>query len=195
MDAPVIPNKSASYADIEALPPHLTGEILDGELHVQPRPSGVHGLAELGLGTDLTNPFQRGRGGPGGWWILTEPELHLAGQVLVPDLSGWRRTRLPRIPTDHRFTVAPDWVCEILSPGSARIDRVRKMRIHAQLEIPHCWLLDPIARTLEVYTRGPDGLWRLDSSHGDQERVRAAPFEAVELEMGLWWGEQEPSSV
>lgn len=176
----------ATYADIVALPENLVGEILDDELHVQPRPAGPHALAEGGVTADLTNPFQRGRGGPGGWWILVEPELHLGRHVIVPDLAGWRRERMPLIPQDHRFTVAPDWVCEILSPSTARKDRIKKMRIYAEQAVAHCWLLDPLVRTLEAFTLR-DGHWQLDASFEDDERVRTPPFDAVELEMSLWW--------
>lgn len=178
----------ANYRSIEALPEHLTGELLDGELFVQPRPSGAHALASVWLASDLANPFgKRGGGGPGGWWILPEPELHLAHHVLVPDLAGWRRERMPSPPLDHRFTVVPDWVCEILSPSTARKDRVLKMRIYAQLGVPFCWLLDPLARTLEVLALQGNSLWRLEATFVDAEPVRAVPFDAVELSMTEWW--------
>lgn len=177
---------AATYADIEALAENLVGEILDGELYVQPRPAGPHANAESGLVMDLGTPFQRGRGGPGGWWILVEPELHLGRHVLVPDVAGWKRERMPAIPQDHRFTVAPDWVCEVLSPSTARKDRIRKMRIYAEQGLAHCWLIDPLARTLEVFTLR-ETRWQLDASFEDDQRFRAPPFEAVELELGLWW--------
>lgn len=176
----------ATYADIEALAENLVGEILDDELHVQPRPAGPHARAETGLSRDLLHPFDRGRGGPGGWWILVEPELHLGRHVIVPDLAGWRRERMPQIPQDHRFTVAPDWVCEILSPSTARKDRIKKMRIYAEQAVAHCWLLDPLIRTLEAFTLR-EAHWQLDATFEDDERVRTPPFDAVELEMGLWW--------
>lgn len=189
MNQPAIPplvKRIATYADIVALPENLVGEILDDELHVQPRPAGPHALTEGGVTTDLTNPFQRGRGGPGGWWIMAEPELHLGRHVIVPDLAGWRRERLPLIPRDHAFTVASDWVCEILSPSTARKDRIKKMRIYAEQGVAHCWLLDPLARTLEAFSLR-DERWQLDATFEDDDRVRTPPFDAVELEMGLWW--------
>ncbi|MGQ0697699.1 MAG: Uma2 family endonuclease [Panacagrimonas sp.] len=184
--SPQATKRVATYADIVALPENLVGEILDDELHVQPRPAGPHAVAESGLMVDLGSPFDRGRGGPGGWWILVEPELHLGRHVIVPDLAGWRRERMPQIPQDHRFTVSPDWVCEILSPSTARKDRIKKMRIYAEQGVAHCWLLDPLARTLEAFTLR-DERWQLDATFEDEERVRTPPFEAVELEMGLWW--------
>lgn len=189
MNHPATPQpvkRKASYEDIERLPENLVGEILDGELHVQPRPSGPHALAETGVAADLVNPFDRGRGGPGGWWILIEPELHLGRHVLVPDVAGWKRERMPQIPRDQRFNIAPDWVCEILSPSTARKDRIRKMRIYAEQVVAHCWLIDPLARTLEVFILR-DGRWQLEDSFEDDAKLRAVPFEAVELELGLWW--------
>jgi hypothetical protein len=177
----------ASYDDIRALPEHMVGEIVDGRLYTRPRPAPQHALAASGLGMELGPPFQFGRGGgPGGWWIVDEPELHLGAQVLVPDLAGWRRERLPTMPDTAWFELAPDWVCEVLSPGSARHDRVRKMRVCAQHAVPGCWLLDPLARTLEVFTLA-QGQWRVESTHEGEETVRAVPFEAVALALGDLW--------
>ncbi|MEW6168133.1 MAG: Uma2 family endonuclease [Pseudomonadota bacterium] len=176
----------ATQADLARLPEHLVGEIIDGELHSQPRPSGPHGVTEAELMTDLGSAFGRGRGGPGGWWILIEPQLHLEPHILVPDLAGWKRERMPRVPDDHRFTVVPDWVCEILSPSTARKDRIQKMRIYAESGVAHCWLLDPLARTLETYELQA-GKWLLLASHGGDTRFRAPPFDAVEFELGAWW--------
>uniref|UniRef100_UPI0025E9D1B3 Uma2 family endonuclease n=1 Tax=uncultured Thiodictyon sp. TaxID=1846217 RepID=UPI0025E9D1B3 len=149
------------YEQLEALPEGLTGEILDGQLYTQPRPSGPHVLASSSLGDELVGPFQKGRGGPGGWWIIDEPELHFLydTEVDVPDLAGWRKERMPTIPRGHRFTVVPDWVCEILSPSTAGIDREIKMPIYAQFGVAYAWLIDPVAHTLEAYTLD-GGAWR-----------------------------------
>ena len=177
--------KRASYAEIEALPRHMVGQIIDGELIAMPRPTGAHSVATSFLGGDLVNPFGRGRGGPGGWWILDEPELHFGDDVLVPDLAGWRRSRLPD-PSPAFFTVAPDWICEVLSPSTARHDRVGKLRIYGREGVEHVWLVDPDAHTLECLKRDGE-TWSLLGTYADDERVRATPFDAVEIELsGLW---------
>ena len=147
----------ATYADIQALPEHLVGEILDGELIVSPRPASPHAVAASRLMIELGGPFDRGRGGPGGWTILTEPELHFGPQVMVPDLAGWRRERMPQVPDVPFFELEPDWVCEVLSPSTARIDRSRKMRHYARARVQHVWLVDPLATTLEVFRLDGDG--------------------------------------
>lgn len=172
----------ATYQDILDLPEHLIGEILAGELYVSPRPANRHALAAASLGGDLVPPFMRGRGGPGGWWILDKPEVHVGDEVFVPDLAGWRRERLTEIPQEAYFTVLPDWVCEILSPKTARTDRLVKMPMYARLGINHAWLIDPTERTLEVYRRHEDA-WLFLGGFSDDARVRAEPFDAVELEL------------
>lgn len=184
---PAHPPRPARYEDILALPEHLVGEIIDDTLYTHPRPAPPHAVAASGLGMGLGPPFQFGRGGgPGGWWIIFEPELHLGRQVLVPDIAGWRRERMPTMPDTAWFELAPDWVCEVLSPGSARHDRIRKMRIYAEFAVPYCWLLDPLARTLEVFALA-DGHWRVESTHEGDETVRALPFAAVELALSDLW--------
>ncbi|MFL5397964.1 MAG: Uma2 family endonuclease [Myxococcales bacterium] len=179
----------ATYADIEALPDHVIGEIVDGDLYVSPRPASRHALAASTLGHELGGPFQRGRGGPGGWWIVDEPELHLAKDVLVPDLAGWRRERMSIFPDAAFFTLAPDWVCEVLSPSTENLDRVRKMRKYAVAGVKHAWLLDPIRRRLEIY-RIHGEHWLLVAAHEESERVRAEPFDAIEIELSVLWGEE-----
>lgn len=174
------PARKATYADLEALPENVVGELLDGELFTMPRPSLRHACVASALGMDLGAPFQRGRGGPGGWWIVDEPELHLGDDVLVPDLAGWRRERVPAIPDARSFPVAPDWVCEIASPSTARFDRVRKMPRYASAAVPYLWLVDPVARTLEAY-RLEHGRWLLLGAHGEEPSARIEPFDAIEL--------------
>jgi len=177
------------YLELEALPENQVGEIINGALHAlhaSPRPAGPHGRAASVLGMDIGNPFDRGNGGPGGWWIIDEPELHFVDQVLVPDIAGWRHQTLPEIPQDHRFTVAPDWVCEVLSPSTAKIDRIEKMPIYARQSVSYLWLVDPVAKTLETYTL-THAKWTLTGSYKDNDKVSAAPFEAIELQLeGLW---------
>jgi Uma2 family endonuclease len=176
------------YAQLEALPEGLTGEIIDGQVHTQPRPSGRHGLAESSLIGELIGPFQKGRGGPGGWWIIGEPELHFVRdtEVLVPDLAGWRRERMPQIPEDQRFTVIPDWVCEILSKPTASKDREIKMPAYAEYGVAYLWLIDPLLRTLEAYVR-EGRYWREIRRFASDDRVAVAPFDAVTIELADLW--------
>ena len=178
--------KPGTYADLEALPPHVVGEIIDGELIVNPRPASLHALAASRLQIDVGGPFDRGRGGPGGWVILYEPELHFLEQVLVPDLAGWRRERMPVVPDVAAFELVPDWVCEVLSPSTAKIDRARKMRHYAAAKVGHVWLVDPVATTLEVYRLDSEG-WHLVSTDAGDAKIRPEPFHAVELELGGLW--------
>jgi Uma2 family endonuclease len=187
--------KRATYDDLLRLPEHQVGEILDGELIVSPRPASPQAMASSVLGADLVGSFHgRGGGGaPGGWWILDEPELHFGQDVVVPDLAGWRRERMPRMPEAPFFELAPDWVCEVVSPSTARLDRSRKMDLYARVAIPHLWMLDPLARTIEVF-RLEQGAWLRLRTHAGDERARLAPFEAVELDPGRWWLEEEPGS-
>ncbi len=176
----------ATYADIEALPEHLVGEIIDGELIVSPRPASPHAIAASRLGIEIGGPFDRGKGGPGGWITLDEPEFHFGPQVIVPDLAGWRRERMPRIPDVPFFELPPDWLCEVLSPSTARVDRAKKMRHYAKVKVQHVWLVDPLATTLEVYRLDASG-WLLVDTYAGDAKVRAEPFDAVELDLaGLW---------
>lgn len=178
----------ATYQDLLALPEHLVGEIIDGELVTSPRPGARHTRVSSSLGMDLGNSFDRGdRGGPGGWVILDEPELHIVGQVLVPALAGWRRERMPEIPDVAFFELAPDWVCEVLSPSTMATDRTRKMHHYARAGVNHVWLLDPAPQTLEVYRLDGEG-WRVVLTAAGSDRVRAEPFDAIELELGSVWG-------
>ena len=179
-------SRPATYDDLLALPEHVVGEIIAGELIVSPRPAPRHAVATSVLGGELGPPYHSGRGGPGGWWILDEPELHFGDDVLVPDLAGWRRDRLPVVPETAYFTLAPDWICEVISPGTARHDRQRKLAIYAREAVAHVWLVDPIERTLEVLRLdGPQ--WRIVSVHGEGDEVRAEPFEATTIALaGLW---------
>ncbi|MGH8552270.1 MAG: Uma2 family endonuclease, partial [Methylococcales bacterium] len=168
----------ALYEQLIALPENLCGEIVAGRLYTQPRPAGPHALSASVLGGELYGAFQKGRSGPDGWWIIDEPELHFIRdvEVLVPDLAGWRRERMPAIPRDHRFEVVPDWVCEILSPSTQRKDRIAKMKSYARFGVAYCWLVDPLANTLETYALDGDQ-WRITGLYQEQETVCAAPFD------------------
>jgi Uma2 family endonuclease len=187
--------RPATYDDLRKVPDHLVAEILDGELIVSPRPAAPHARAASILGGDLTGAFDRPPGdarGPGGWWILDEPELHLGPDVVVPDLAGWRRARMPAIPNVAAFTQAPDWACEVISPSTGVVDRSRKMRIYARERVAHLWIVDPVLHTVEVY-RLDGERWIVAATHGGYDPARLAPFEAVELDVARWWLEPAPA--
>lgn len=178
--------KPATYEDLFDLPDNLVGEIVNGRLVTHPRPAPRHARAYSSIGGNLFDPFDRGRGGPGGWWILDEPELHIDGHILVPDIAGWRRERMPRLPETAWFETVPDWVCEILSPGTARLDRVEKMPIYAAMGVAHAWLVDPDLRILEAY-ENRDGKWLLLGAYKEADQVVVAPFDAVPFDLAALW--------
>ena len=176
------------YDQLLALPETLTGEILNGQLHAQTRPSGPHAITGSSLGDELVSPFQKGRGGPGGWWIIDEPEIHFVRdlEIAVPDLAGWRRKRMPAVPQDHRFEVVPDWVCEILSASTASKDREIKMPLYAHYGVQYAWLIDPKEHTLEAYALR-DGAWVEFGRFTSGDQVAVEPFEAITIDLaGLW---------
>ena len=180
--------RRATYADLIAVPDPLVAEIVDGELITSPRPASLHARSSSRLTINLGGPFDCGRDGPGGWVILDEPELHLGPEpdVLVPDLAGWRRERMPELPDTVFFTMAPNWVCEVLSPSTEKVDRAGKMPIYAREKIAHLWLVNPILQTLEVFRLESQG-WLLATVHQGNQKVRAEPFDAIELDLaGLW---------
>jgi Uma2 family endonuclease len=181
-------DRPATYDDLVKVPDIQVAEIVDGELHVSPRPRPRHAVASSDLGGSLVPAYQRGQGGPGGWWILDEPELHLGRNVLVPDLAGWRRSRMPSLPETAHFPLPPDWVCEVISPPTASLDRVKKLTIYAHEGISHAWLIDPDARTLEVL-RLESGRWTILGTHFGTAVVRAEPFTEIELELASLWAD------
>jgi Uma2 family endonuclease len=183
------PRRRATYEDLMQVPDTKVAEIIDGELIVTPRPASPHARAATVIGVDVGGPFDRHRGdpaGPGGWWLLLEPELHFGEDVLVPDWAGWRRDRMRVLPDTPAFTQAPDWVCEVISPSTGRIDRSRKMRIYAREGVGHLWFVEPQLQTLEVY-RLESGRWVVIGTHAGDDTVRAEPFDAVDLRLGRWW--------
>lgn len=183
------PNTAEVMAAFAATPPTQRAEIIAGVLHTQPRPAARHSTATSVLGEELGPPFRRGRGGPGGWIFHDEPELHLGAgpDILVPDLAGWRRERLPSDAHDALyFDVAPDWVCEVLSPSTHRLDRGHKLPLYARAGVSHVWLIDPSEQTLEVY-RLTHSQYVVAAVVGGDARVRAEPFDAVELDLALLW--------
>jgi Uma2 family endonuclease len=185
--------RRATYADVLAVPAHLIAELIDGELVVQPRPNARHAAVASALGEELGPPFKRGRGGPGGWLILDEPELHLSSDVLVPDLAGWRRERLPRVADQAYLDVCPDWVCEVLSPSTEKRDRAEKLEIYARERVPNAWLINPVQRTVEVL-RLTSHRWLTLAVFHDDQRVHAEPFDAIELDLAMLWADLEPAS-
>lgn len=182
--------RRATYQDVLDAPAHLVAEVVGGELWLSPRPAGPHTSVASALGAELAQPFHRGRGGPGGWIILDEPELHLGPEIVVPDLAGWRRERLPGIRNVAYFTLAPDWLCEVISPSTEKLDRAKKLPIYAAHGVRHVWLINPLQRTLEVL-RLHDGNWLTLAVHCDDARVRAEPFDAIELDLADLWADLE----
>ena len=185
--ASALPKKrAATYADLLALPEHVVGEIVDGDLVVSPRPAPPHAIAASYLGVEIGSTFGRRRGGPGGWLIVDEPELHLGEQVLVPDLAGWLRERMPQLPQTAWFELRPDWVCEVLSPSTAILDRTRKQDVYRQHGVPWLWFVDPLSRTIEVLKLSGQDLVVAGSFGGDGE-MRVPPFDAVAIDVGSLW--------
>lgn len=178
--------KKATYADLEAVPEHLVAEIIDGVVRAHPRPSLRHGLTATSLSDELMAPFQKGRGGPGGWVFSVEPELHLGEHVVVPDIAGWRRERLPVIPETPFTDIAPDWICEVLSGSTETRDRSVKKRIYAEARIPYFWLIDPRLQLLEVFELR-DGLWTDIGTWNSDDKVRALPFDAISFSLADLW--------
>lgn len=183
--------RHATYDDVLAAPATLVAELIDGDLYTSPRPAIPHARAASAIGQDLRGFDEPSGAGyaPGGWWIIDEPELHFDADVLVPDLAGWRRERLPALPDAPAFTLAPDWACEILSPSTATLDRARKMPLYARVGVAWLWLVDPPARSLEVHRADRNG-WTLVETHAGAASVRAEPFAALPLDTRRWWGER-----
>ena len=178
--------KDATYEDLCAVPENFVAEILAGELYASPRPASPHAHAGGRLFIRLGGPFQDGEGGPGGWWFLIEPELHFGSDVLVPDIAGWRRERMPKIPSVAYFTLAPDWLCEVLSPSTKAIDRRKKLPVYAREGVGHVWLVDPLLQTLEVL-RLESERWSKVAAHEADAKVRAEPFDAIDLALRALW--------
>jgi Uma2 family endonuclease len=174
--------RKATYADIEALPENMVGEIINGSLETHPRPVPRHVLAGDELSGTLRGPFRLGEGGPGGWIFMSEPELHLGPHVVVPDIAGWRRNRMNALPTTAYIETPPDWVCEILSPATARFDKGQKRQIYADADVPFIWLLDPDSRILDVYQLTA-GKWLLLGTVVGGDPISLPPFEAISFSL------------
>lgn len=179
-------SRPPTYSDIEALPPEMVGEIVRGVLYAHPRPAPRHAVAANAIGGEVTGPFQRGRDGPGGWIFMVEPELHMGPHVVVPDLAGWRLERLTPFPTTAYVETPPDWLCEVLSPSTAALDRTDKLVVYAEAGVGYCWYVDPIARTLEVLSLA-QGKWVIEATFRDAEPVSAAPFASHTFPLDVLW--------
>ena len=180
------PAAPATYQDVLDTPAHLVAELIAGTLHTHPRPAPRHATATSRLGVEIGGPFDRGRGGPGGWRIIDAPELHLDGEVLVPDIAGWRRERVPELPDTAYFTLGPDWVCAVLSPSTRKLDLVHKRPIYAAAGVPHLWLIDPVEHILEAF-RLRDTKWQLIATVEDDDPVSIAPFDAITFSLAELW--------
>jgi len=174
----------ATYEDLLRVPDNLVAELIDGELFTSPRPASPHTWATGAIYSQVF-PLD-GTRGAGGWWVLIEPELHLGRDVLVPDLAGWRRERMPFIPNVAAFELAPDWVCEVVSPTTQRLDRIRKLPKYAEVEVRHAWLVDPLRRTVDIF-RLEDGKWVVAGFFEGNDVIHAEPFEAIDLNLGAIW--------
>ena len=184
--APAAAPRRATYQDVLDAPPDMVAEVVGGTLRTQPRPAALHARASSGLGAKIGGPFDYDRGGPGGWWIIDEPELHLGDDILVPDLAGWRRERMPEYPDMAYFTLAPDWVCEVLSPSTRALDQGEKRTIYAREEVDYLWFVDPDIRTLEVFELS-DRRWILVDTLTGDAAVSLPPFEEISFSLGDLW--------
>jgi Uma2 family endonuclease len=165
-------------------------ELIDGTIVEKAAPSGEHAGAQTGIILTIGGPFQRGagRGGPGGWWILTEVEVQLDAHIVRPDVAGWHRERCPERPTGMPVTQRPDWICEVLSPSNSSNDRVKKLRLYHQVGVPHYWLVDPTEATLMVLRWSEAGYVTVLSAERG-ETVRAEPFADIEIAVGTLFGD------
>jgi Uma2 family endonuclease len=191
----VVPAKrKATYQDVVDAPENMVAEIIDGDLYLFNRPKAPHAHTASSLVGDLVPPFVRGKDGPGGWLIMMEPELHLGTDIVVPDIAGWRRDRLPAVPDDAYLTLAPDWIGEVLSRRTEGIDRTKKLLVYAAAGVQHAWLVSAPRRTLEILHL-VDGRWSLIAAHIGDVRVRAEPFDAIELDLGAIWADLVPTGT
>lgn len=184
--------RAATYADIEALPPNIVGEILFGALVTHPRPVPRHAIVPFALADPLSGAFQGGRNGPGGWIFMVEPELHLGPHIVVPDVAGWRRETLPSLPDTAWIETPPDWVCEVLSPPTESHDRGSKRRIYAAASVSHLWLIDPRPKLLEAFALS-DGKWLLIGALRNDEQVCIPPLDAISFSLGVLWPFDTPA--
>jgi Uma2 family endonuclease len=177
-----------TLADLDALPPGIVGEIIEGVLYTMTKPRSRHQRTGLEIGSGLLGPFDHGRSGPGGWWIITEPGIELPNDTkeISPDVAGWRRERMPELPVDEPIRIVPDWVCEILPKHTRRHDQLIKMPYYARVGVAYAWLVDIEARVLTAH-RLDSGAWRTIGTHSDETEARIEPFDIVPLSVADWW--------
>ena len=176
------------YKELCDLPSNVVGEIINEELVVMPRPASKHARASSILGALITRPFDLGNGGPGGWWIIDEPELRFPYDVVVPDIAGWKKERMPVYPDVKQFELSPDWVCEVLSPSTASYDKISKLKIYAENKVPYYWIVDPLNRVLEIFTLD-EKTYKLAFAFGKNDLVKTPPFEELEFNLGSLWAD------
>jgi len=181
------PRARPTLADLDALPPGVVGEIIEGVLYTMTKPRARHQRTATGIGGDLRGPFDLGRGGPGGWWIVTEPGIELPNTPEIsPDVAGWRRERMPELPEDEPIRVVPDWVCEILSKTTRRHDLLVKMPYYAKIGVAYAWVIDLEARLLMAH-RLESGGWRVVGTFSEETEARVEPFDVVAINVAEWW--------
>ena len=178
--------RPATYDDLLKVPENLVAELIDGELYTSPRPASRHARTAGAIYSRLYRLFDDGDGGPGGWWIVFEPELHLNGDALVPDVAGWRKERVPEYPDVPAWTIAPDWVCEVLSPGTTKFDRLLKLPRYAREGVEHAWIAEPMTHTIEVHQR-IEARMELVAVHTGDGAERIVPFDAIALPLDRLW--------
>ena len=177
------------FAELADLPTNMVGEIIEGALYVHPRPAPRHAKAQLSLGAQIDAPFSQRPGGPPGWILLNEPELHIGEHIVVPDIAGWRSERWS-LPANQAFiNIAPDWLAEILSPSTEKLDRSVKLDIYAEFGVKHCWYVHPVLRTLEVLEL-TNAKWSRVAVFKDDDAVTAPPFESHTFNLGTLWLEE-----
>ncbi len=176
----------ATYQDVLDAPQHMVAEVIDGKLYTHPRPAFPHAVASSGLGTRIKHAFDFGEGGPGGWWILIEPELHFGEDIVVPDIAGWRRERMPEPPNAAYTTLAPDWVCEVLSPSTRKLDLGGKQAVYARDGVGYIWFVDPSDRSLQAFELR-DSNWVLIDTLFEDASVSLPPFDAISFSLCDLW--------
>jgi Uma2 family endonuclease len=177
----------ATYEDLLRVPENMVAELIEGELYTWPRPRGTHGRAAANILTSINIRYGEGGGGIGGWWIIGEPEVHFREQIVVPDIGGWRVTRMPLPPSSHVFDIAPDWICEVLSPRTKRIDWSKKLALYGSNGVPRAWYVDVDERQLQVMQL-VNGEWVIKHIHSGNDVVRAEPFPDAEIDLKWVWG-------
>lgn len=184
--------KPPTLADLDALPPGVVGEIIDGVLYTMTKPRMRHQRTMLKIGGGVAAPFDDGIGGPGGWWIIPEPGIELPDTPeIAPDVAGWRRDRMPEMPIDEPIRIVPDWVCEILSPTTRRHDLLVKLPYYAKVGVAYHWLVDLEGRTVTAQ-RLDSGRWTTLGVYCDETDARIEPFDVVPLHVASWWPPAAP---